>query len=118
MAKYGPHAPVRHRGCRRRPTMGEFELIDRYFRSPAAAAPERNGVVLGIGDDAAVLEIPAGRQLVAAIDTPVEGKHFPEGCAPRSIGHRALAVNLSDLAAMGAEPAWLLLALTLPDADV
>src|SRR5204862_2413362 len=93
------------------------ELIDRYFRSPAAAAPEGNGVALGIGDDAAVLDMPAGRQLVAAIDTLVEGRHFPEGCAPRSVGHRALAVNLSDLAAMGPDPAWLLLALTLPSAD-
>ena len=95
--------------------MGEFELIERYFRS--TAMPERHGVVLGIGDDAAVLDLPAGRQLVAAIDTLVEGRHFPVGCAPRSVGHRALAVNLSDLAAMGAEPAWLLLALTLPAAD-
>ena len=97
--------------------MGEFELIDRYFRSAAAQMPPSRGVALGIGDDAAVLEMPAGRQLVAAIDTLVEGRHFPAGCAPRSVGHRALAVNLSDLAAMGAEPAWLLLALTLPSAD-
>ena len=97
--------------------MGEFELIERYFRSAAGQLPQRHGVALGIGDDAAVLELPAGRQLVAAIDTLVEGRHFPAGCAPRSVGHRALAVNLSDLAAMGAEPAWLLLALTLPSAD-
>jgi thiamine-monophosphate kinase len=74
-------------------------------------------VVLGIGDDAAVLELPAGRQLVAAVDTLVEGRHFIAGSDPRSIGHRALAVNLSDLAAMGATPAWATLALTLPAAD-
>jgi thiamine-monophosphate kinase len=97
--------------------MGEFELIERYFRSAAGQMPEQHGVALGIGDDAAVLDLPAGRQLVAAIDTLVEGRHFPVGCAPRSVGHRALAVNLSDLAAMGAEPKWLLLALTLPSAD-
>lgn len=98
--------------------MGEFELIERYFRSAAQGlATQRGDVALGIGDDAAVLDLPEGRQLVAALDTLVEGRHFPAGCAPRSIGHRALAVNLSDLAAMGAEPAWCLLALTLPAAD-
>ncbi len=96
--------------------MGEFELIERYFRSTARQL-ERGDVVLGIGDDAAVLDMPAGQQLVAALDTLVEGRHFPAGCAPRSIGHRALAVNLSDLAAMGADPAWCLLALTMPAAE-
>jgi thiamine-monophosphate kinase len=96
--------------------LGEFELIDRYFRSTDKSQDRRRGVVLGIGDDAALLESPPG-QLVAALDTLVEGRHFPHGSAPRSIGHRALAVNLSDLAAMGATPAWYLLALTLPRAD-
>jgi thiamine-monophosphate kinase len=96
--------------------LGEFELIDRYFRSTDKSQDRRRGVVLGIGDDAALLE-PQPGQLVAALDTLVEGRHFPHGCAPRSIGHRALAVNLSDLAAMGATPAWYLLALTLPRAD-
>ena len=94
--------------------IGEFELIDRYFR---AASPGRADVRLGIGDDAAVLSVPPDRQLVAAIDTLVEGRHFPVGTSPRSLGHRALAVNLSDLAAMGADPAWFLLALTLQRAD-
>lgn len=101
--------------------MGEFELIERYFRSASdrtrVAGAGNDGVVLGIGDDAAVLAVPQDRQLVAAIDTLVEGRHFPVGCAPQSIGHRALAVNLSDLAAMGAQPAWFLLALTLPAAE-
>lgn len=98
--------------------LGEFELIERYFRRPAEAQRvRRNDVPLGIGDDAAVLDVPAGRQLVAALDALVEGRHFPSGCDPRSIGHRALAVNLSDLAAMGATPAWYLLSLTLPAAD-
>jgi thiamine-monophosphate kinase len=99
-------------------SLGEFELIERFFRRPAAVQCARRGdVPLGIGDDAALLSLPAGRQLVAALDALVEGRHFPPGTAPRSIGHRALAVNLSDLAAMGAEPAWFLLSLTLPAAD-
>lgn len=89
-------------------------MIDRFFRGCGA---KRVDVPVGIGDDGAVLECPLGKQLVAAIDTLVEGVHFPKGSPPASIGHRALAVNLSDLAAMGAEPAWALLALTLPSAD-
>lgn len=98
--------------------LGEFELIERYFRRPAdAMCRQRGDVPLGIGDDAALLAPPAGQQLVAALDTLVEGRHFPAGSPPRSIGHRALAVNLSDLAAMGADPAWFLLAMTLPAAD-
>ena len=72
---------------------------------------------LGVGDDAALLSCPAGRELVAAIDTLNEGVHFPPGSPPESIGHRVLAVNLSDLAAMGAEPGWALLALALPQAE-
>ena len=94
--------------------MGEFELIERWF---AALGGRRGDVVLGVGDDAAIVQLPAGRQLVAAVDTLVEGRHFPAGSPARSIGHRALAVNLSDLAAMGAEPGYALLALTLPRAD-
>lgn len=98
--------------------MGEFELIERYFRAAGSElARRRPDVVLGIGDDAALLRVPAGHELVAALDTLVEGRHFPVGCPADSIGHRALAVNLSDIAAMGAEPAWFLLALTLPRAD-
>ena len=92
---------------------GEFDLIRRFFSHPGAAP----GVVVGIGDDAAVLRVPDGCDLVAAVDTIVESRHFPAGSDPRSIGHRALAVNLSDLAAMGAQPAWATLALTLPSAD-
>ena len=97
---------------------GEFDLIDRYFRPltrPAGLA--RPDVVLGIGDDAALLTVPPGQQLVAALDTLVSGTHFLPDCEARVIGHRALAVNLSDLAAMGALPAWALLALTMPHAD-
>lgn len=95
------------------PDAGEFELIRRYFLRSADAS----GVILGIGDDAALLALPKDSELVAAVDTVVAGRHFPEGTNPRSIGHRALAVNLSDVAAMGATPAWATLALTLPRAD-
>ena len=94
--------------------LSEFDLIARYFSHCGAA---RADVVLGVGDDGAVLECPPGAQLVAAIDSLVEDVHFPAGSPARSIGHRALAVNLSDLAAMGAQPAWALLALALPRAD-
>jgi thiamine-monophosphate kinase len=94
--------------------LSEFELIDRYFR---ACGAKRADVRVGVGDDAAVLACPAGMELVAAVDSLVDGVHFPHGSPPASIGHRALAVNLSDLAAMGARPAWALLALTLPQAD-
>ncbi len=94
--------------------LGEFELIDRFFRGCGA---QRSDVPLGVGDDAALIEFPPDRQLVAAIDTLVESVHFPAGSSPASVGHRALAVNLSDLAAMGAEPGWALLALTMPRAD-
>src|SRR5271169_306893 len=96
--------------------LGEFELIRRFFSRRDAARAE-SGVVLGIGDDAALLELPLGTDLVAAVDTLVAGRHFPAGTDARSVGHRALAVNLSDLAAMGATPAWATLALTLPTAD-
>ena len=91
--------------------LGEFELIDRFFRDCGAT---RTDVVLGIGDDGALLRPPSGADLVAVSDTLVEGVHFPAGSPAESIGHRALAVNLSDIAAMGATPLWVLLSLTLP----
>jgi thiamine-monophosphate kinase len=94
--------------------LGEFELIRRYF---VRRDTVQSGVILGIGDDAAVLQLAQGMDLVAAVDTIVAGRHFPEGTDARSIGHRALAVNLSDIAAMGATPAWATLALTMPSAD-
>ena len=92
----------------------EFSLIDRIRQRTAQS---RDDVRLGIGDDAALLAVPSGQELAVAIDTMVEGVHFPHGTAPADIGWKALAVNLSDLAAMGATPAWALLALTLPNAD-
>lgn len=94
--------------------LSEFALIERYFRTCGA---QRADVRLGVGDDAALLQLPPGSELVAATDTLVAGVHFPLGSPPASIGHRALAVNLSDLAAMGARPAWALLALTLPESQ-
>ena len=94
--------------------MDEFELIRRYFSRLGTA---RADVLLGVGDDAAILRTPEDADLVAAVDTIVAGRHFPAGSDARSIGHRSLAVNLSDLAAMGASPAWAMLSLTLPQAE-
>ena len=108
-------APARVRGRAPALTAGvaEFDLIDRIRRR----IPARADVVLGIGDDAALLRVPAGRQLVVCADTLNEGIHFPAGTAAADIGWKALAVNLSDLAAMGAEPAWCTLSLSLPEPD-
>ncbi|HEY2466069.1 MAG TPA: thiamine-phosphate kinase [Steroidobacteraceae bacterium] len=99
------------------PDLGEFGLIRRFFVR-SGSAPRGSGVQLGIGDDAALLDLPKGADLVASVDTIVAGRHFPENSDARSIGHRALAVNLSDMAAMGATPAWATLALTMPGVDV
>lgn len=96
--------------------LSEFELITRFFSGLAPAGPDA-GVLLGIGDDAAILRPPPGEDLLVSIDTLVSGVHFPPELSARAIGHRALAVNLSDLAAMGARPLWFTLALTLPSAD-
>lgn len=93
--------------------MNEFELIARYFQ------PSHYGddVLLGVGDDAAVVDVPAGFKLVTAVDTIVEGIHFPHNSAPEDIAYRALAVNLSDMAAMGAIPKWFTLSLCIPHID-
>ncbi|HVS25553.1 MAG TPA: thiamine-phosphate kinase [Gammaproteobacteria bacterium] len=91
--------------------IGEFGIIERYFTRPNRD-PD---VLIGVGDDAAVIAV---RGLAAVtVDTLVAGVHFPDGIAPALLGYRALAVNLSDLAAMGAEPRWCTLALTLPKPD-
>ncbi len=94
--------------------MDEFALIRRYFATLTRA---RRGVRMGIGDDAAVLAPEPGCELVVTTDTLIAGRHFPHDTAAFDIGWKALAVNLSDLAAMGAEPRWFTLALTLPAAD-
>ncbi len=95
-------------------SMNEFDLIQNIFNREKK---NRADVILGIGDDAALLQVPLGQQLVVSTDTLVAGRHFPENTSPADIAYKALAVNLSDLAAMGAEPAWILLALTLPSVD-
>ncbi len=94
--------------------IGEFDLIDEYFSSRCT---DRQDVVLGIGDDAALVQMTSGDQLVIAMDTLSVGTHFPENMPARALGYRSLAVNLSDLAAMGAEPLWCTLALSLPTTD-
>ena len=90
----------------------EFDIIRRYFMRQSV---KREDVVTGIGDDAAVLTVPPGQELVVCLDTLVAGVHFPDNTAAAAIAHKSLAVNLSDLAAMGATPAWATLALTLPE---
>lgn len=94
--------------------MPEFDLIDLLARG---AATPRADVAHGIGDDAAVLEIARGEQLVACVDTLVAGVHFPRDTRPADLGWKSLAVNLSDLAAMGAAPRFALLTMTLPTDD-
>ena len=89
----------------------EFELIAKYFTRPARTA------ALGVGDDCALIRPPAGLVLALTTDTLSENTHFLPGADPRRLGHKSLAVNLSDLAAMGADPRWFLLAIALPDVD-
>jgi len=96
-------------------SLGEFDIIARYFARPGKGG--RKDVLLGIGDDAAVVDSHPGRKLVVAMDTIVEGVHFPVDTDAADIGYRALAVNLSDLAAMGAEPAWMTMSLSLSRAN-
>lgn len=94
--------------------MAEFDLIARIRQR----VRQRPDVAIGIGDDAAVVQVPAGHQLVICADTLNAGVHFPLDTAPADIGWKALAVNLSDLAAMGAQPAWCTLSLSTPTDDV
>jgi thiamine-monophosphate kinase len=92
-------------------TSPEFDLISRYFtRAPRHAS-------LGVGDDAALFEVSAGHEVAASTDMLVEGVHFFPDVDPRALGHKVLAVNLSDLAAMGATPRWAMLSLALPKVD-
>lgn len=93
--------------------LNEFELIEQYFHRQS----QGRGVILGIGDDCALLELPPGQSLAVTVDTLVEGVHFPTGADAELLAQRALRVNLSDLAAMGAEPLWFTLALSLPEVD-
>lgn len=94
-------------------SISEFELIRRYFTDTHV----RSDVLLGVGDDAALLRVPEGMTLALSVDMLVAGRHFPLSTPAHAIGYKALAVNLSDMAAMGAKPAWVTLALSLPEAD-
>lgn len=96
--------------------MGEFELIRNFFQREQAENPAA-GVVLGIGDDCAILALPSAQHLAVSVDTLVEGVHFPAGADPELLAERALRTNLSDLAASGATPLWFTLALTLPEVE-
>jgi thiamine-monophosphate kinase len=98
----------------KRSDISEFDLIRHFF---SGMTSKRGDVVLGIGDDAALLRVPQGMDLVVSVDTLVAGVHFFPDVSALDLGHKVLAVNLSDLAAMGAEPAWATLALTLPSID-
>jgi thiamine-monophosphate kinase len=92
----------------------EFAIIERYFSDIGDSS---GNAVLGVGDDAAVVDVPPGHQLVVSMDTLLGGIHFPLETCAADIAYKALAVNLSDLAAMAASPAWFLLSLTLPEND-
>lgn len=100
------------RSRRSRKAVDEFELIERYF----ARQGEAQGVVIGVGDDGAVLQPEPGRELVTVVDALVGDIHFPSQIGAYHLGYRAVAVNLSDIAAMGARPRWMTLALTLTEA--
>lgn len=96
--------------------MNEFEIIERFFKQDNSTS--KNGLVLGIGDDAAILNIPDDSELVISMDTLVSGVHFFSDAKPEDIAYKSLAVNLSDMAAMGASPRWITLSLTLPENDL
>ncbi|QRV25358.1 thiamine-phosphate kinase [Marinomonas foliarum] len=98
--------------------MKEFELIQNIFQASVMASTQGRGdLLLGIGDDCAQVQVPQGQSLVFSMDTLVEGRHFPFDADPVDIGYRAVASCVSDLAAMGAKPAFFTLGLTLPESD-
>jgi thiamine-monophosphate kinase len=97
--------------------MSEFDWIAWLKNEARRKLTARSDVIQGIGDDAAVCEVPDGMQLVISTDTLIAGVHFPADTAAADIGYKSLAVNLSDIAAMGAEPCWFSLALTIPAMD-
>ena len=97
--------------------IGEFDLIQRFFKTGAQAMPSHSSITLGIGDDCAVLQPTSDEELAITTDMLVEGRHFLADTNPEQLGRKALAVNLSDLAAMGAKPLGFTLALALPKAD-
>jgi thiamine-monophosphate kinase len=94
-------------------TSNEFDIISKYFTPDI----QRTDVSIGVGDDCAVVVPPEGKQLATTVDTLVAGVHFPNNTSAEDIAYKSIAVSISDLAAMGATPAWLTLALTMPDAN-
>ena len=92
----------------------EFDLIDHYF---SGLSPDDSSVCCGIGDDAAVIDVPPGEDLLVSVDTLVKDIHFSPYVEAFDIGYKSLAVNISDMAAMGAMPRWATLALTLPEIE-
>jgi len=94
--------------------MNEFEIIDQFL---ALKSKNRKDVLQGVGDDCALLKVPRGQRLAVTMDTLISGVHFLEDCDPAHIAHKAIAVNLSDLAAAGAEPAWITMSLSMPKYD-
>ena len=91
----------------------EFDIIKKYF----TFSQNRDDVKLAVGDDCAIVSVPENKQLLVTTDTLISGVHFPENTSAQDIAYKAIMVNLSDLAAMGASPAWLTLAISLPDID-
>ncbi|MBF0370992.1 MAG: thiamine-phosphate kinase [Magnetococcales bacterium] len=106
MTRSGPFSPAADSAQKDLTALGEFGLIERLFATLPQKAP---GVTLGIGDDAAIVDIPPGQELLTTTDTLVEGIHFRADCDPYLLGQKSLRVNLSDIAAMGGEPLWYLL---------
>jgi thiamine-monophosphate kinase len=96
--------------------LNEFEIIDKFFKK--AYPSSKGNLILGIGDDAAIINVSEDSELVISTDTLVSGVHFFEDSSPEDIAHKALSVNLSDIAAMGALPRWISLSLTLPDNNI
>ncbi|MFT7223397.1 MAG: thiamine-monophosphate kinase [Cellvibrionaceae bacterium] len=97
--------------------LSEFEIIRRYFQQATQQTTNHPNVIKSIGDDCAILSVPSGYELLTSVDTLVVDRHFPASLRPEEVAQRAFCVCLSDLAAMGAQPAWFTLALTLPEAD-
>ncbi|QWD62271.1 thiamine-phosphate kinase [Polynucleobacter sp. MWH-UH25E] len=97
--------------------LGEFDLIERFFKTPSIAQPPNSAIHLGIGDDCALIKPPSDEEIAITSDMLVEGRHFLKGADAEQLGRKALAVNLSDLAAMGAKPLGLTLSIALPNMD-
>ena len=96
---------------------GEFDLIERFFKTPSIAQTTHSAINLGIGDDCALINSPSSEEIAITSDMLVEGRHFLRGADAEQLGRKALAVNLSDLAAMGAKPLGFTLSIALPSMD-